>query len=327
VKRARGVTLVELLLSMTLAMLLVASVLQVYRIGKSVLRWQIEVARMEESGRHALGLLVRELRMAGFFAREAMPALPPSTAAAPACGDLQGWALDLHTPLDLLNDFTGGAARFTSGARLACLPESGLVTGADALVIKRSAALPSWTAGREPDLRPLRGARWYLVTAAAGPSALAFVDAAGHSSRTMDKESTWWELYSHVFYLRNYSRTPGDGIPTLCDERLGSTMRSVCLVEGVESLQIEFAVDADGDGAAETLLRAPGPGQLAAATAAHVHVLTRSLNPVHRLPRAQSLQLGATAIDLSADRYLRRVFSATVSLHNIRAQANAYVSP
>lgn len=326
-KRTAGVTLVELLLSMTLAMLLVASVLQVYRIGKAVLRWQVEVARMEESGRHALGLLVRELRMVGFFARESMPELPDSTAAAPACGDEPGWSLNLQTPLDMLNDFSGDAARFTSGARLTCLPESRLVSGADALVIKRSAALPSLTAGREPRLRPLRRARWYLVTAAAGPSEIAFVDASGRSSRSMAGGSTWWELHTHVFYLRDYSREPGDDIPTLCDERLGSTMRSVCLVEGVESLQIEFAIDADGDGAAETLLRAPGPGQLTAATAAHVHVLTRSLNPVHRRPRAQSQQLGATAVDLPADRYLRRVFSATVSLHNLKAQANAYELP
>lgn len=326
-KRTEGVTLVELLLSMLLAMLLVASVLQVHRIGKTVLRWQVEVARMEESGRHALGLLVRELRMAGFFGREALPDLPAPAAAAPACGDLPGWALDLHTPLDMLNDFSGGAARFSSGARLACLPESRLVTGADALVIKRSAALPSLAPGREPDLRPLRWSRWYLVTAAAGPSDMAFVDAAGHSSRSMSHGSTWWELHTHIFYLRDYSREPGDNIPTLCDERLGSAMRSVCLVEGVEGLQIEFAIDADGDGAAETLLRAPGPGQLTAATAAHVHVLARSLNPLHRLPRAQSLRLGATAVDFPADRYLRRVFSATVSLHNLRAQVNTHVLP
>ncbi|TCO74861.1 PilW family protein [Chromatocurvus halotolerans] len=326
-KRAGGVTLVELLLSITLAMLLVASVLQVYRIGKAVLRWQVEVARMEESGRHALGLLVRELRMVGFFAREAMPDLPAPVTAAPACGDVPGWALDLHTPLDMLDDFSGGAARFSSGARLACLPESRLVTGADALVIKRSSALPSLTTGREPELRPLRWARWYLVIAAAGSSDMALVDAAGHSSRSMSDGSRWWELHTHIFYLRDYSQEPGDGIPALCDERLGSTMRSVCLVEGVEGLQAEFAIDADGDGVAESLLRAPGPGQLSAATTAHVHVLIRSLNPVHRLPRAQSLQLGTTAVDLPADRYLRRVFSATVPLHNLRAQANAHVLP
>ena len=320
-KRSGGVTLVELLLSIALALLLVAAVLQVYLVGKAVLRWQVETARMEESGRHALGLLVRELRMAGFFGREAMPDLPPPDPGAPACGEVPGWVLDLRAPLDILDDFGGGAARFTSGARLACLPEARLVAGSDVLAIKRSAALPSRVSGPEPGLRSLRVSRWYLVSGAAGPAELVFVDAAGNASRSTSDAATWWELHTHIFYLRDYSQDPGDGIPTLCDERLGSTMRSVCLVEGVERVQIEFAIDSDGDRVPETLLRAPAPAQLASAMTAHVHLLTRSLSEVHRLPRAQSIQLGATVIDFPPDRYLRRVFSATVTLHNVIAQA------
>lgn len=321
-KRSAGVTLVELLLSIALALLLLAAVLQVYLIGKAVLRWQVEVARMEESGRHALGLLVRELRMAGFFGREVLSDLPPPDPGAPDCGDVPGWVLGLREPLDILDSFSGGVARFTSGTRLACLPESRLVTGSDALAVKRSAALPSLFSGLEPGLRPLRWSRWYLVNGAAGPAELVFVDAAGNASRSMSDEATWWELHTHIFYLRDYSQDPGDGIPTLCDARLGSTMRSVCLVEGVERLQIEFGIDGDADGVPETLLRAPDAAQLASAMTAHVHVLTRSLSKVHRLPRAQSLQLGATIIDFPPDRYLRRVFSATVSLHNVIAQAD-----
>lgn len=320
-KRSSGVTLVELLLSIALALFLVASMLQVYRMGKAVLRWQVEVARMEESGRHALGLLVRELRMAGFFGRLALADLPMPDVKAPGCGDLPGWVLDPHTPLDILDDFAGGEARFTSGARLACLPESRLVRGADALAIKRSAALPSLAAGPEPGLRALRRSRWYLVSGATGLTEIVPVDDAGRSPRSMSDEANWWELHTHIFYLRDYSQDPGDGIPTLCDERLGSRMRSVCLVEGVERMQIEFGIDRNGDGVPESLLRAPDPEQLAAAVTAHVHVLTRSLNEVRRTAHSQSMQLGATVIELPADRYLRRVFSATVPLQNLTARA------
>lgn len=323
-RRCRGVTLVELVVSIALALFLVAAVLQVYRIGKAVLHWQVELARMEESGRHALGLLVRELRMVGFFGRRALADLPPPPAGAPACGDMPGWVLDLQTPLDVLDDFAGGHARFASGARLSCLPEARLVSGADALAVKRSAALPSHASGMEPALRARSRSRWYLVSEAAGSVEMVFVDAAGHSSRSLSDAATWWELQTHIFYLRDYSQDPGDNIPTLCDQRLGSSLRSVCLVEGVERLQFEFGIDADGDGIAETRLRAPHPGQLNAAVTAQVHVLTRSLSEVHHRPRAQSFQLGATVVDFPPDRYLRQVFSATVPLHNLQAQADSH---
>lgn len=322
-KRWRGLTLVELLLSIALALFLVAAILQVYRVGKSMLRWQVEIARMEENGRHALGLLVRELSMAGFFGRAALADLPAPGPGAPACGD--GWVLDLRAPLDILDDFGGGAARFASGARLDCLPESRLVTGADSLAIKRTAALPSRAGGAEPQLRELTHSRWYLVTAGAGAARALFVDAGGDPSSPVPAGGTWWQLRVGIFYLREYSQAPGDGIPALCEERLGSDMRSVCLVEGVERLQLEFGVDTDADGAADTLVTSPTPAQLADTVTAHVHVMMRSLGELHRQPQAQSPQLGDTVLALSPDRYLRRVYSATVRLHNVRAQAGTHV--
>ncbi|MEQ8515344.1 MAG: hypothetical protein RIC38_07050, partial [Chromatocurvus sp.] len=205
-KRVRGLTLVELLLSIALALFLVAAILQVYRIGKSMLRWQVEVAHMEENGRHALGLLVRELRMAGFFGRQTAAGLPAPTPDAPACADTPGWVLDLGTPLDVIDDFGGGEVRLASGERLMCLPGSHLVRGSDAVVIKRSAALPSRAVGSEPRQRDLTRSRWYLVTDAGNPAQTVFLDAAGDPSRAVPVASTWWELRSHVFYLRNYSQ-------------------------------------------------------------------------------------------------------------------------
>lgn len=323
-RRVRGLTLVELLLSIALAVFLVAAMLQVYRVGKSVLRWQVEAARLEENGRHALGLLVRELRMAGFFGREALAALPSPRSDAPDCGGVPGWVLDPSAPLAVIDDFAGGEARLISGARLMCLPETRLVRGSDALVIKRTAALPSRAVGPGSGLRQRSRSRWYLLTDGSEPAMTLFLDAAGDTSVTVPAAATWWEWRSHIFYLRNYSQSPGDGIPVLCNERLGSAMRSVCLVEGVERLQLEFGIDSNGDGVADSLMRAPTPADLANAITARVYLLARSLRELHRRPQAQAFRLGATEVTLPPDRYLRRVFSATVPLHNIRAQAGTH---
>ncbi len=211
-----------------------------------------------------------------------------------------------------------------SGARLDCLPESQMVTGSDVLAIKRTAALPSRSAAVEPALRELKNSRWFLLTDSAAPPLSVFLDADGETTAAVPTGATWWQLRASIFYLRNYSRTPGDGIPTLCNERLGSDMRSVCLVEGVERLAIAFGIDTDNDGVADLFETGPTAAQLLSAVTARVNVLMRSLGELHRQPAAQTHRLGSVVLELPPDRYLRRVFTATVPLHNIMAQGGTH---
>lgn len=62
----RGFSLVEVMVALTISLLLLAGIMQVYISSKSVYRSNEALARMQAQGRFALDLLAREIRYAGF---------------------------------------------------------------------------------------------------------------------------------------------------------------------------------------------------------------------------------------------------------------------
>jgi len=310
--RVTGFTLVELMLALLLGALLSGAALQAFSSAWQSLRWHLALLRLEQDGRYALGLLSAELQMAGFFARSVLrPPLPPP--GAPGCGPHANWPLQLDTPLALANDVAAGAPVQLDGVRLDCLPTQHLQPGSDVLGIKRSAARPAGLAGPGGlASAPLRSGYWYLVYRDAG-TALSWQRAT--TGQSVPADSQWWELRASVFFLRRYSVTPEDGVPTLCAERLRpSGMRSECLVEGVEALHLEFGLDSDGDGAVDRHVETLAPGQWRAAREARVYLLMRSLHRLPAAPETSSYPLGARRVTVAVDGHLRRVLSATVPL-------------
>ena len=60
-----------------------------------------------------------------------------------------------------------------------------------------------------------------------------------------------WEYRPSIYFIRNYSNAPGDGIPALCKKVLtgvGPSMTSECIAAGIEDLQIEYGIDLNDDG-------------------------------------------------------------------------------
>lgn len=162
---------------------------------------------------------------------------------------------------------------------------------------------------------------------------------------------------SNIYYVRDYSVTPGDGIPTLV--RNAFTVKDGALeyqaaeplVEGIEDLRIELGIDnvsksgeavdyeaallwADsfnkttarnrGDGVADGFVICPGEGctalQLIGAVSAKVHVLVRSLQPTPGYTDTKTYQLGAVTVGPFNDGFKRHVFSSYVRFNNISAR-------
>jgi type IV pilus assembly protein PilW len=78
---ARGFSIIEMLVAMTIAMVLTVVISQLFLTSKQTYGTQEEQARMQENGRFALELLARELRQAGFKQAESTGTF---TSAAPA---------------------------------------------------------------------------------------------------------------------------------------------------------------------------------------------------------------------------------------------------
>ena len=309
--RCGGYTLVELLVVTGLSALLMVAMLQAYLSGKSVLRWQSASARLDVDGLRALEILTRDIRMSGFFGgAEAARIVVPDDA--PDCGDRRRWAL---APAQLGHIRAGRHP--AADNHFGCLPLAALDDRSDIMAIKRVAGGPSWGPGSEWHGRRPEATQWYLgVDEYARGRFLWVGDGVPRSPDDVDRVS-YWAFRARIYYIRRYSVRPDDRIPTLCVERLmGRGLRSECLVEGVEGMRFEFALDADGDGFADTLTDAPSEADLANTTHVMVYLLLRSLESPGVVHGAAEIRLGPGAVPVTDDGLLRRSFSATVPVMN-----------
>lgn len=102
--RQAGLTLTELLISVTLGMFLVAGVINVFLGGLTTFRTNDALARIQESGRYAMEVLRRDLRQAGYFGcRQSLAPEVPRTEGALTPGFIRNTLNPAPTPTtDLL---------------------------------------------------------------------------------------------------------------------------------------------------------------------------------------------------------------------------------
>jgi type IV pilus assembly protein PilW len=128
----------------------------------------------------------------------------------------------------------------------------------------------------------------------------------------------------HIYYIRNFSHSEGDGIPALARRALISTagaaptMQEELLAPGVENLQIEWGVDSNDDLQIDAYTSTPTEQQLAfGVQTARIHLLVRASSPGSALTQdAKTFQLG-NADPQELRGVLRRSFTATVALRNL----------
>jgi type IV pilus assembly protein PilW len=316
-----GLSLVELLISIVLALLLSSGMVAAYLESKRNYMFDEQQARLQENGRYAMTLLKREFSMAGFFGATLSTSDIVPAAVTTDCGD-STWALDTSRSLDLVNNYLGEAAPTTLGeVVLSCLDGADIQPDTDLVAIKRTAGAPSFRDGiPATGFTASTGEQWYLRL-------VDYVEAGWQKLRPTDLQNqggtgsslAFWEASAKIFYIRRYSDSSelSDPVPTLCAETLvGQHMGTRCLVEGVENMQFEFGTDSDGDGIANRYVAAPLEGELRRAVSVRVHLLLRSINQIPGYRDQRSYRLGEKRVAAPQDAFLRRVFSTTVNLRN-----------
>lgn len=317
----RGLSLIELLVSLVLGIILSGGIVSTYMSAKRNALYEEQMARMQESGRYAMRLLSRELKMAGFFGGiPSTDELSPRLVGAD-CSD-QGWALDGGSSLDLVNNFSGQFESVSLNATVfTCLNSATIQPNTDLLAIKRTAGEASLMRGVPADgLTLSTGEIWYLRVVSESSHEwikmrpLDLLDVAG-----FEPSSGYWEAISRILYIRRYSDSSdqSDDIPTLCMETLaGNEMTSRCLIEGVEDLQLEFGIDTDADDVPNQYKSAPTADDMQRIVTAKVHLLLRSISTVPGYQNTTTYALGEKILEPRRDAYLRRVLSSTVLLRN-----------
>ena len=348
-KQQQGLTLVELMIALTLGLIVIAVIVGVFLASSQNYRQNEAIATVQDNARFALDALGRDLAMAGYWggvrpvdainnvrvSATARSAVASSTGTCGASGEAPDvWLFDVGSPLQFGNH---------TEAQLPCLESANVQENTDVLVVRRVSGVAAYTNdGINPAVGGTVANRFYVKTNQNFGSlfrAGASFDLGGPAdcpdstgiNETCKPVSAPAQVYAYtpqMYYVRNWLKTVGDGLPILCRRYLEAAvnppeMREDCLAEGVENLQIEWGIgsNAVGMNSVENYTSTPTPDQLLQARTARIHVLVRTtaLN-VQASNDAKTFTLG-DLVDFSptpATGLLRRSFTTTVQLKNFQ---------
>ena len=362
----RGLTIIELLISMVLGLTLAAGVTQVYVGNSQIARDQEARAQMQENGRFATSFLANELRMAGYLgclasleATDINSTLDsPPASFQPAVG-LQGWEASGTAPGVAYSSaedvaVTSTAAGWvTSGANVLdvtnAVPGSDIVrawsaagTGATintitpgATTVVNSGVLDI-VAGDILLLSDCERAEWVQACEVEDVGGGASINAVLSSGcvpgndtsvrLTTEVGGELAKLQGTVFFIGkrgNIATNP----PALFRRELSATAIAGTaeeLVEGIESMQILFGMNADNDNkkSVDSYVVANQVTDWSRVVSVRVSLLVQSLED-NMLPAPQAYTFNAVSYDgeagngaLPEDTRLRRVFTTTITLRN-----------
>lgn len=311
-RRQGGFSLVELMVALLLGLLLMSGIIAVYLESKNNFVQDEAISRVQENGRFALRLLTREVAMGGFYGG----ATEPTAITSPAGSTCQHWLLNPDQVIETYNYADGGlGAAFGT-----CFGSpSGVAAATDVIAVRRASDAPLILHGNwQNGLSALTGTQYYLHTDNSGLGSTEIQPGSALSTSTLTATGSTadlWDYFGRIYYIGTEN-----GVPSLCTRSVQNTAET-CLVNGVESLQLELGVDTSGDGIPDRFISGAvkaGVGGVDVATviSMRVHLLMRSLEPVRNFAaESRTWVLGDQTLTTN-DQYYRRVFTATVPRNN-----------
>lgn len=328
---ARGFTLVELMIAITLALFVVGGLILLF-VGSSRSARELDATnRQIENGQYALQVLGTEFSHAGFLSY-----FNPDILAAPtvlpnpcdtALADLVA-ALPLH-----IQGFDGDPG-------LGCIPDAR--AGSDVVVIRRASICVT---GASADCPVEAGAPYFQAASCQSSTQLAsplvtnhyrletnraLLDRTRRDCATLEVDRRY---LVRIFYVANNYES-GDGIPTLVrvDLGAGGFGSPVAVAPGIETMQLEYGVDSDGDGAPDVFTADPNSYMACApadcaqfwrdTVAVKTYLLARTTKPLAGQEDAKEFHLGLAAdgsemvVSAANDGYRRSVYQTLARLNN-----------
>ena len=326
--RQAGLSLVELMVSITLGLVVLSGVLIVFS-NSSAARNEIErTTRQIENGRYASEVLTEDLRMAGFYGEldvstVAAPGAVPADPCSLTASDWAAW-IPIH-----VQGFDN--AGFVS-ANCALTNQK---AGTDALVVRR---VRTCTAGSTNCDSVASGKPYLQVSMCSTQTTRYKLGLEG--TETFDREtkacsSTVFaekrDYYVRIYYIAT-DNGAGVSVPTLKRlELTGSGWTTTPLVEGIEELQFQYGVDnAGSDGVPDTYVANPSTvADWVNVMTVQFHLLARNLETSPNFTDTKTYTLGkdATGTDITVgprnDGYRRHVYSGLVRIANPAGRRDA----
>jgi len=331
ISKYKGWTLVELLVAMTLSLLVIAGIGQIYLAAKRSYDIQTNLAQIQDVGRYVVDVLTQDIHMAGYWDLmdinlansthgndgDGTSSNPPTgdsvflTGWQPpgGCGSDDAWGRMITQKIFGINDGNGIGSYSCIG--------SDLLQG-DVLTVRYAnpdAVTTPITTG---------DTNLYIHTAPFQGSLIAF-DSGGSSIYTdyvTDTVSPTHSVVAHAYYVATSISTDCGDVPVFARKTLDINRkpRKESLVNGVEQLQFEYGVDTDSpaDGSVNQYLNAVDVtnGNLwNRVRAVRFWVLVRANCQESGYTDTATYQLGDITYS-PGDHYRRALYSSTVALRN-----------
>lgn len=344
-RRARGLSLVELLVAITLSAILMGGAITLFVNNRDTYRTTNDLSRLQETGRFAFDMMIQDIRMAGHFGcADRIDTVENDTLAAanslvdptnPIEGlDSAGnWQpSSAAAPAGIVAGTDGITLRYLSGS-MADLPAPGNGTpdhqvvawdntDPTAIQITLDAAANDFSANQVVGISNCGGANIFQVSAAA-PTATILV-AGDPLSRIYEPSVNNKPMLAPYVGVRYFiANSPSGSGPSLFRSSIDPVTLGeipVELFEGVESLQLLYGEDTTApipDGTPDTYVNATGVGNWQNVVSVRIGILVRSVDERGQDTNSLSYQVNDVNLGPFNDRRHRRVFTTTAMLRNI----------
>jgi len=320
-KKQSGFTLIEWMIALTIGLFLFAGMMSLYSISHETTNDSLDSGELQENGRIAMNLLLKDLRMVGFWGDYTGSIL---SVASGSSVTLSAAATSLAAGNDCLDERSSGSfpsdgnntrpvwtvhvnSTGSKGASLACITNTALSPDTDIINIKR-------LKGENATALALDGNHFYMATTVH----------AGHFFKGNETAPTTaimpnrriWEYLNHLYFIR-----VTDNIPELHMMYLLGAMTDSSLVQGIEKMRILFSVDttfvqdkvSDQYVASENITQQQwDEGRV---LGARLFILVRSIEPSASYSNNNTYQLGDITFTPN-DHYRRLLLQSSVKFKN-----------
>ncbi len=322
-KRNSGYTLIEWMIAIVIGLFITGGLMSLYVISNETTQDSLDNGELQEHGRIAMNLLLRDLRMAGFWgdytglplvlnAGVTLSTAASSLGSSSDCIDTRGVGSFPNVSGNLRSVWTLHVnASGSKGSSLACIalaPGASFAPNSDIIDVKRAQGNPI------ADAATLNSGRFYIASSI---NALNFFK--GSESRpttTTIPNRQIWEYMRHIYYI-----SVQNTVPELHMVYMTDSVQDTSIVRGIERMRVLLAIDTtlEPDGIVNSYVAPESVTQQEwderRVLGAKLFVLIRSIESNNKYSNSNTYVLGDVQYSPS-DNYRRFLLESTVMFNS-----------